>query len=96
VLDFTSPQALGRTLADPNPERRRLWSGISANATLPQAASRARDFPALGQYTARLDIPNHAPVRWGRTLPRSRGHYTLWGEPAVLLGCVTAMTSLEA
>jgi len=37
--DFTSNQALGRVLRDPAPERQRLWSGISVNATESQATS---------------------------------------------------------
>jgi hypothetical protein len=95
VVDFVSPLALGRSLRDPDPERRRLWNGVSANATLRQASSRARDYPALGRYVARLDIPQGAAVRWERTLPRSRGHYTLWAEPAVLLSHVTVVTALD-
>jgi hypothetical protein len=88
LQDFTSNSALGRVLRDPDPERQHLWHGISVNATASQARTRARDFPALGRWIARLDIPSDAPVVWARTLPNSRGHHTLWGEPDVLLRCV--------
>jgi hypothetical protein len=96
VADFTAPLAQGRILRDPDPERQRLWSGVSANATAAQATARARDYPALGRYIARLVIPETAAIRAERTLPRSRGHYTLWGDPAALLACVSEVVLVEA
>lgn len=71
--------------------RAELHDGISVYATLDQARSKARAFPSLGRFVARLEIPDDAPVTVRRTLPGSRGHHTIWGEPAVLLGYVTAV-----
>lgn len=90
TLDFTSNAALGRPLRDPSPEARRLWDGISVSATEAQARRRARQYPMLGRFIARLEIPDGAPVRVERTT-RVPGHYTLWGDPAVLLWYVVAV-----
>lgn len=86
--DFTSNAALGRTLRDPRPESQRLWTGISVFATEAQARDRANDYPLLGEYIAQLVIPDDAPVRVERTIPRSRGHHTLWGHPGLLTSLV--------
>ena len=90
LADFTSNAARGRPLPDPSPETRRLWAGLSVNATEAQARRRARQYPTLGAHIARLELPADAPVRVERTT-RIPGHHTLWGEPAVLLGCVVAV-----
>ena len=87
--DFLSDAAQGRP---PRSEtHRHLWDGISVYATAQQARNKAQDYPFLGQFIARLDIPDQAPVRIERTLRRSRGHHTLWGDPAYLLRCVVAV-----
>jgi hypothetical protein len=91
LADFASNAARGLPLRDASPETRRLWDGLSVYATAAQARNKARQLPALGRYVARLDLPERAPVRVERTVPRSRGHHTLWGDPAVLLGCVVAV-----
>ena len=96
LADFTSNRALGRVLRDPNPERQRLWDGISVNATEAQARNRATDYPAMGRWVARLEIPDDAPVRAEPTLPNSRGHHTLWGDPAALLRCVAGVVPVGA
>ena len=61
-------------------------------ATETQARNQARDFPLLGSYIARLDVPDDAPVRAERTL-RTRGHHTLWADPQALLRYVGARKS---
>ena len=96
LVDLTSNRALGRVLRDPNPERQRLWDGISVSATEAQARNRAIDYPAMGRWIARLEIPDGAPISAERTLPNSRGHHTLWGEPAELLRCVADVVPVEA
>jgi hypothetical protein len=88
--DFTSNAARGRPLPDPSAETRRLWAGVSVNATEAQARRRARRYPALGAWIARLELPEGAPVQAARTT-RIPGHHTLWGDPAVLLRCVVAV-----
>lgn len=85
LSDFTSNAARGLPIRDDSPETRRLWDGISVYATEAQARNKARQFPYLGQYIARLEIPTQAPVRIERTIMNSRGHHTLWGHPAELL-----------
>lgn len=87
VEDFLSYQVQGRTPATTDPEAFRLWSGISVYATEAQARRQALAYPFLGPYLARLEIPDTGPIRFERTT-RSRGHYTLWGEPGALLACV--------
>ncbi len=89
LVDFLSDEAQGRP---PRSEtHRHLWDGISVYATEQQARNKAQDYPFLGQFVARLDIPDQAPVQSERTLRRSRGHHTLWGDPAYLLRCVVAV-----
>jgi hypothetical protein len=89
--DFLSYVALGHPLMDDSDETRRLAEGISVNATLQQARARARTVPSLRRhrFAAELSIPDGAPVQFERT-GRARGHYTLWGDPEILLGYVVA------
>jgi hypothetical protein len=88
--DFTSNAAKGRPLRDTDPETRRLWDGISVQATEAQSRRRVRQYPLLGRYIARIELPADAPVRAERTT-RIPGHYTLWGDPAALLRYVVAV-----
>jgi hypothetical protein len=94
--DFLSYVALGIPLMDDSPETRRLAEGISVNATLAQARNRARAVPSLRnlRFVAELLIPDDAPIKIERT-GRARGHYTLWGDPDVLLGYVVAVYPVE-
>jgi hypothetical protein len=94
--DFLSYVALGVPLMDDSPETRRLAEGISVNATLAQARSRARAIPSLRNlhFVAELSIPDDADIRIERT-GRARGHYTLWGDPDVLLRYVIAVFPVE-
>ena len=91
LRDFTSNAARGLPLRDESEEMRRLWDGISVYATEGQARNKARQFPYLGRYLARLEIPERARVRVERTIRNGRGHHTLWGDPADLLGWVAAV-----
>jgi hypothetical protein len=94
LADFTSNAAKGLPLRDDSPEMRRLWDGISVYATEAQARNKATQFPYLGAYLARLDVPDGAAVRIERTIRNSRGHHTLWGNPADLLRCVVVILPL--
>ena len=69
-----------------NPRLQELASGISVWATQAQARRAAREFPKLGRYIARLEIIDDDSPRVEKTL--GRGHYTVWGDSAMLLGCV--------
>ena len=86
ISDFLSGQAKGER---PRSESLRwLWDGISVFNTATQARRQALRFPFLGHYLAQLNLLPGAPIRCERTL-RTRGHYTIWGNPAYLLRCVT-------
>jgi len=90
VEDFLSYEARGRPPTTTDPELIRLWSGVSAYATEARARRQSSAYPFLGSNIARLDIGESGPIRFERTT-RSRGHYTLWGEPATLLASVVAV-----
>jgi hypothetical protein len=90
LADFTSDESMGLPPADDDPSRLRLRSGISVYATENQARRKALDYPRLGEHIAVLDVPNLGPLRFERTT-RSRGHYTLWGDPDEIHRCVVAV-----
>src|SRR6266852_5962577 len=84
LRDFTSNSALGRPPpVHADAELRRLWDGVSVQATVIQARNRARRMPVLGQHIARLDLPTDGTIKWEKTL--GPGHHTVWAEPAVLI-----------
>jgi hypothetical protein len=62
--------------------------------TLAQARRKARAFPFLGAYIAAIDLTNVESVVVERTTSSS-GHYTVWGEPAVILRWVVAVEPVE-
>ena len=88
--DFTSNEAKGRPLRDTAPETRRLWSGLSVNATEAQARRRAKQYPMLGRYIAAVRIPESGSIHWERTTSVP-GHHTIWGAPSELLHCVASV-----
>ena len=94
LRDVTSKAALG--LVDPaaDAETKRLESGLSMYRTLAQARRKARAFPFLGRYIAVVDLTGVESVVVECTTSSS-GHYTVWGEPEVILACVMAVESLE-
>lgn len=90
--DFLSGEALG----DREPRDRemvRLWRGISVLNTEAQARSRGRGMPWLGRFIAVLEIPDDGRITYQRT-GTSRGHFTLWGDPLVLLRCVVRVVAV--
>ena len=89
LTDFTSAIARGRP-SPRDPEARRLFDGISVFATEGQARRKALDYPILGDHVARIELPDDSSVRIERTTT-SRGHHTIWGEPALLLSCVVSV-----
>ena len=60
-------------------------------ATEAQARRRARQWPALGAYIARVEIPLDESVQVERSLRNSPGHHTVWGDAAALLAWVTQL-----
>lgn len=89
--DFTANQAKGKAPPNDDPLTLWVWDGISVYATYAQARRKARDFPRLGRYISKLEIPEGAPLRVERTFRRSPGHHTVWGEPATLLRYLVAV-----
>jgi hypothetical protein len=87
--DFVSHQARGRR-APSDPERARLWGGLSMYETPEQARRTARDFPALGRFIAAVEIPDESGITYERTTA-GRGHYTIWGEPEVICNLVKSV-----
>jgi hypothetical protein len=89
--DFLSDEARGRVSSHDPPEIQRLRSGRSVYLTEAQARRRAKRMPVLGHYIAAIRLPRDAAVRLERTLPGSPGHYTLWGDAALLLAPVVTV-----
>jgi hypothetical protein len=82
--DFLSDKAAG---FPPRPQHPDLWDGVSMWNMRRQAERKALDLPFLGTHIAELSL-DLAVVNVQRTLPGSRGHHTVWGEPIVLLSSV--------
>ncbi len=96
IDDFCSNQQKGRTPRQPlTTEQQELRSGISAYESWAQARRKAGAFPWLGDYIAELHIPPDSEIRTRRTT-NSCGHWTLWGDPAMLLACVVSVTLMRA
>lgn len=85
LQDFSSNFLIGRTLANPTPERVRLWKGISVFETEEQAREKAKAVPQVGRFIARIDFTNAPQIIAEPTL--GAGHYTVWGAPDELLRC---------
>jgi hypothetical protein len=86
--DFMSGAARGFAPPKNDPDTLLLWAGVSVYDQRLYARYRAVERPRLGRFIAEIHIPGDAPVRIERT-GRSHGHYTVWGEPEILLGYVT-------
>ena len=91
--DFRSDAARGEP-APLDPEQARLYDGISTFNTAQQAWRKAQAYPVLGRYLAAIILPDDGPVRIERTLG-SRGHYTVWADPAYLLAQVASVEPAE-
>ena len=87
LADFLSEAAQGRPPRGDDPELLRVHDGISVWTTETQARNRARTYPWIGRFIARLELPEQPDVRWERTFS-TRGHYTVWGPPETLLARV--------
>ena len=94
--DFTSNQARSKQPRLPaDLEVLRLWNGLSAYATEAQARRKALSAPYLGDYIAKLIIRDDSPIQRERTLPRSPGHHTIWGEPGAVLASVQRVVPVQ-
>jgi hypothetical protein len=87
LRDFMSYAALGEPRPvslpwqDPDP-----WAGVSVYDTERQARRLAERKPSLGSFIATLEIRERSSITWDG--PGRRGHYNLYGDPAVLRSCV--------
>ena len=85
INDFLSNAARGSPPRGPERTWPELHSGLSVYLTPERAADVARRLP-FAQAIGELEIPDDAPVTIRKTL--GPGHFTVWGDPDVLLGCV--------
>lgn len=74
-----------------NPEKARLFSGLSFYDSFELALRTAREHPRLGAYIVAVVVEDDGLIQYERTT-QSAGHYTLWGNPDDLLRCVIAVT----
>lgn len=84
--DFLSNQARGLAPRRAELRDRALWSGLSVYDRQDAARAIALRFPKLGSYIATLQVSDDSTIRYRKTL--GENHYTIWGEPAVLLASV--------
>ena len=92
-IDFESHVALGKSHDRGTADLRRMAEGVSVNATLAQARSRAR---FLGmRFVAEVAVPGAGPISFERTGSK-RGHHTLWGDPDAMLAAVVAIVPADA
>jgi hypothetical protein len=94
-LDFTSNKALGKAPRGPERDDPALWEGLSMYNSEAAARQQARRIPKLGAYLARLSVAGVETVRYGQTLSNP-AHHTVWGEPNVLIGCITDVIAVDA
>ena len=93
--DFSSNFRLGRPRRPRAGETEDEWRGLSVFDSLGAACAmllRVPRFPL--RLVAGLDLPDEVPVRIEKTF--GPVHYTLWGEPQVLLDAVVAVVQIES
>lgn len=86
VEDMKSNAALGRQPRGNDPDVLRLWHGISLYDSIERARSQAQRRPWHGDAFIATPVIPVGVFQFEAT--RSRGHYTLWGDPHAMLGCV--------
>jgi hypothetical protein len=88
--DFLSDAAKGRPPRPPQRQNPALYRGISVFDNLEDLEDRRERVLALGHHfpglSVALDVPDGAPVQIHKT--GGSGHYTLVGDPDVLLAYV--------
>jgi hypothetical protein len=95
VLDnFKSQAQLGKKrpadlpLADPDP-----WDGYSVFETWDQVLQWQKTVPRLGSYIAEFWVRDGAALQ--REPADVRGHFNIWGDPAVVRSCLKAILDLN-
>ena len=92
--DFVSPAERGEPPPDDS-ELARLKRGLSMYATEAQARRNARHYRNLGPFLAAVDVPLDGRCEIERTL-NAPGHYTVWGEAALLHDAVALLRPVTA
>ncbi len=95
VDDFKSNHELGKPIRPRSPEAayRMVWYAVSVFERFEQAEALAQRFPKLGDFvaTARLEPDQgFSYALWG-----SRGHMSVWGDPAGFLGAVADTVAIS-
>jgi hypothetical protein len=93
IDDFKSHAALGRQPRIPTPELLAAWDKLSVYEEQEQALAWAVRLPRLGNYIARLEVPDDVPAE--RTNPRNPGHYSLTAPAEILCQCVTEVIAVQ-
>ncbi len=78
-----------------NPEKARLFSGLSFYDDFEFALRTAKEHPRLGAYIAEVVVQDDGLIQYERTT-QSEGHCTLWGNPTDFLRCVIAVTFIAS
>jgi hypothetical protein len=94
VEDFISDRDRGRP-PPRNPAMMDLWFGLSMFDSEAAARQTAIRYPLIGEFIAAVEIQETDPIRVERTTQRS-GHFTAWGEAALLLRRATTVTSVRS
>jgi hypothetical protein len=89
LIDLTSNLAQGKELPT-DLVAAAVWDGLSVQSTMAQARRKSRASPMLGRFVAVLRVPLDGTIRFERTL-RTPGHFTIWGEPAILRALVVSV-----
>ncbi len=72
-----------------------LWDGVSVYSSAEAAIETAIYYwPRLGRFLALMELPDIGPVTHEKTT-RHPAHYTLWGEPALMLQYVVEVFPVE-
>ena len=95
IRDFLSHEALGLAPTRPLTVRQQdQWRSVSHYATVEAARLRARLSTHLGTYVARIHVPGGVSVRVEQS-GRDPLHFSVWAEPADLLGWVVSVEPVE-
>lgn len=96
IRDLLSLEAQGRIPRNASPRQEHLASGISVFDTLTGAERVARQVQGrLGWFLAELTIPERDPTGLAYELTGANGHYTLWGDPALVLTTLTRVLKID-
>ena len=95
LRDFLSLKALGRHLRpSASVLQRHIYDGLSVSSNIASAGYTAKRYPRTGAFIAILDVPDDGRFVIEQTTP-TLTHYTIWGDAAAVMACMTTIVSLE-